>query len=167
MIVSNSSVLMYLSKIDKFYLLKELFGKILIPEKVKKEVIDEGRKGNHIDAIEIEKAVNDGWINVIKVEVEPILKNIGMDEGEAEAISLAFKKKLAVLLDQTHARDGARLLGVKFRGTIYILLLALKKKMIDYDIYLLSLLDLIEFGFRMSEEVYIEAIRLGKEISKK
>ncbi|MBS3098397.1 DUF3368 domain-containing protein [Candidatus Woesearchaeota archaeon] len=167
MIVCNSTVLVYLSKIDRLYLLKELFGEILIPEAVKKEVIDEGKKRNYIDAIEIEKAVNEGWIKVQKIAVEPILEKIGIDAGEAEAISLAHKRKLEVLVDQDHARDAAKLLRINPKGTIRVLLLALKEGLINYDYYTLCLLDLVEVGFRMSEEVYIEAIRLGKEISKK
>lgn len=166
MIVCNSTVLIYLSKIDKLFLLRELFKTVLIPEEVKKEVVDEGKKRNHIDAKEIENVIKKGWIKTEPIKIEPILENIGIDKGEAEAISLAYKKKWGILLDQTHAREAAKLLKLKPRGTIYILLLALKKGLIDYDNYLLCLLDLIEFGFRMSQEVYIEAVRLGKIIGK-
>lgn len=167
MIVCNSTVLIFLSKIDRLYLLKELFKTVLIPGAVKKEVVDEGKKRDHIDAIEIEKAISNGWIKIENVKIEPIIGNIGIDRGEAEAISLAYRKKSEILLDQTHARDAAKLLKIKPKGTVYVLLLALKKGLINYDNYLLCLLDLVEFGFRMSEEVYIEAIRLGKETSKK
>ncbi len=166
MIVCNSTVLIYLSKIDRLYLLKDIFKVILIPEEVKKEVVDQGKKKNYIDAIDVERAIKEGWIKVESTKILPILKNIEIDKGEAEAISLAHNKKSGVLLDQTHAREAAKLLKLKPRGTIYVLLLALKKGLIDYDNYLLCLLDLTEFGFRMSQEVYIETIRLGKEISK-
>ena len=167
MIVCNSTVLIFLSKIDKLYLLKELFKTVLIPEEVKREVVDQGKKKNCLDAIEIENSINDGWIKVDSVEIQPLLNNVGIDDGEAGAISLAYKKKVGILLDQTHAREAARLLKLRPKGTIYVLLLALKKKMIDYDTYLLSLLDLTEFGFRMSQEVYIEAVRMGKMINGK
>ena len=167
MIVSNSTVLIHLSKIDKLFLLKELFKVVLIPEEVKKEVVEQGKKHNHIDAIDVENAVNEGWIKVEKIQIEPMLKDIGIDKGEAEAISLADKKKLSLLVDQDHARDAASLLGIKPKGTIFVLLLALKKKLLSYDNYMLSLLDLVELGFRMSGEVYLEAIRQGKKYSRK
>lgn len=167
MIVCNSTILIYLSKIDKLYLLKELFKGIIIPKEVENEIVIEGKKRNYIDAIEVEKAINDKWITVEPVQINNIIKNTGIDKGEAEAISLAYQKKLGILLDQTHAREAARLLNLKPKGTIYVLFLALKKGLIDYDSYLLGLLDLVEFGFRMSEEVYIEAIRLGKELAQK
>jgi len=53
MIVCNSTVLIYLSKIDKLFFLKELFKTVLIPEEVKREVVDEGKRKNYLDAIEI------------------------------------------------------------------------------------------------------------------
>lgn len=167
MIVCNSTVLIYLSKIDKLWLLKELFRTILVPDEVKKEVVDQGKRKNQIDAIEIERGIDEGWIKLKSVEIEDILDNSGIDKGEAEAISLAYKEKLGVLLDQTHARNAAKLLNLKPRGTIYVLLLALKRGLLNYDDYLLCLLDLIELGFRMSQEVYLEAIRLGTAVKQK
>ena len=163
MIVCNSTVLIYLSKIDKLWILKELFKTASIPEGVKREVVDQGKIKNCVDALEIEKSINPGWIKVEDITVDLILEDIGIDKGEAEAISLAHKKKVLILLDQTHARNAAKLLGLKPRGTIYVLLLALKKRLLDYDSYLLCLLDLVEMGFRMDQEVYLEALRLGKK----
>ena len=167
MIVCDSTVLIYLSKIGRLGLLKRLFGKVLIPEEVKKEVVDEGRKRNHIDAADVEKAILRGWIGVKVTSIDPILENIGIDKGEAEAISLAYYQKKGILLDQTHAREAAKLLKLKPRGTIYVLFLALKKRQISYRQYELCLLDLVDTGFRLSEEVYIEALRMGKELSRK
>ena len=167
MIVSNSTVLIFLSKIDKYWLLKRLFDTVIIPEEVKKEAVDQGKKGNCIDAVEIDRSISDGWLKVQKIEVLKELRDIGIDKGEAEAISLAVKLKKDVLLDQTHARMAAKLVGLKPKGTIYVLLRALKKKILTYDDYLISLQDLAEMGFRMSQEVYLEAIRLGKLVKTK
>jgi len=167
MIVSNSTPLIYLSKIDKFYLLKELFGKVIIPTAVKQEVVDAGRKFNYIDALETEKAIREGWMFVQDVKVISDLLDIGLHKGEAEAISIAYNSKLMVLLDQTHARVAAQLMNVDFNGTLFVLLHALEKELISLDIYMLSLEDLLKVGFRMSEEVYLRAVRMGKEIKRK
>jgi len=165
MIVSNSTPLIYLSKIGKFFLLKEIFSTVLIPEEVKNEVVDKGKEKNHIDAFEVEKAIQEGWVQVKKINTHVLLIPLGIHKGEAEAISLAHEMKLGVLLDQTHAREAAKLLDLQANGTIFVLLLALKRKFLDYDTYLLAIRDLIDVGFRMSEEVYLEAVRMGKEIS--
>ena len=164
MIASNSTALVYLSKINKLFLLKELFGNIVIPEAVKREVVNQGKQGNHIDAFVVESAITEGWIKVAKVTINPLLENIGIDKGEAEAISLAAIKKCSLLVDQTHAREAAKLIGVRPKGTLFILLLAMKKGLLTYDGYLQDLFDLAQAGFRMSQEVYLDALRGGKEI---
>jgi len=163
MIVSNSTPLIYLAKIGKLFLLRDFFKEVLIPEEVQKEVIDRGKEENCPDAFIVEKALREGWIKVEKVSVIKELQEFGIDLGEAEAISLALKSKSEILVDQTHARIAAKALGLKPRGTIHVLLRALKKGKLTYDEYLSSLEDMVKSGFRLSSEIYLEAVRLGRE----
>ncbi|VVB85956.1 Uncharacterised protein [uncultured archaeon] len=60
-----------------------------------------------------------------------------------------------------YARIAVRALGSKPRGTIFVLAAALRKKHLTYEGYLESLVGLVKAGFRMSEEVYLEAVRMG------
>ncbi len=163
MIVSNATPLIYLAKINKLSLLRDFFKKVLIPEEVKKEVVDRGKKEKSSDAVIVERALKEGWIEVRKISVIKELEEFGIDLGDVEAISLALKTNLEILVDQTHARMAAKALGLKPRGTIYVLLRALKKGRLSYDEYLSSLEDLVTAGFRLSSEVYLEAVRLGKK----
>ena len=41
-------------------------------------------------------------------------------------------------------------------------MIVLKEDIFDYDEYLKILEDLVRSGFRMGDEVYLEAVRLGK-----
>jgi predicted nucleic acid-binding protein len=50
------------------------------------------------------------------------------------------------------------------RGTVYVLLKALEMKLINLNEFLTALSDLAESGFRLKEEVYLEAIRKAREI---
>ena len=162
MIVSNSTVLIYLAKIGKLALLKELFREISIPAEVFAEVVIRGKEQQHPDAFIVESAVKEGWIYVKDIESVGELEEFGIDLGEAQAISLAKSLGVPVLLDQTHARIAAKALGLKPRGTIFVLLAALRKKFLTYEDYQDSLEDLVKAGFRMSDEVYLEAVRLGR-----
>ncbi len=162
MIVSNSTVLIYLAKIGRLSLLKELFREVSIPEEVFTEVVIRGKEQEHPDAFIVEKAVKDGWIYVKHIEAVEVLENFGIDPGEAQAIYLALSLDVPVLLDQTHARNAAKALGLRPRGTLFILLAALRKKLLTYEDYQNSLEDLVKTGFRMSDEVYLEAVRLGR-----
>jgi predicted nucleic acid-binding protein len=163
MIISNSTVLIYLAKIGKLNLLKKLFIEVLIPVEVFNEVVVNGKKQQHLDAFLVEGAIEEGWIKVRKIKIDKELMEFGIDKGEAEAISLAKSLGLAILIDQTHARIAAKTLGLKPRGTIFVLLAALRKKYLTHEEYQDSLEELVKAGFRMSDEVYLAAVRMGKK----
>jgi predicted nucleic acid-binding protein len=112
----------------------------------------------------VEKAIKEGWIEVKSIAALPQLEEFGIDKGEAEAISLALNLKARLLLDQTHARVAAKAFGVKPNGTLFVLLKALKQKQISFDEFIECLQQLIAVGFRMQEEVYLEAMQKAKEI---
>ena len=90
MIVSDASPLICLAKAGKLYLLKEMFGKVLIEEEVKRETIDQGIEEGAPDASVIEDAVKDGWIEVEKVE--EVKSFSGIHKGEGNSILFAKKR---------------------------------------------------------------------------
>ncbi len=162
--VSNSTVLIYLAKIGKLALLKELFREVLIPKEVFKEVVINGKEQQQPDAFAVEMAIEEEWIRIVEIEALDDLDKFGIDTGEAEAISLARSLGAPVLLDQTHARIAAKTLGLKPVGTIFVLFAALHRKLLTYEEYSYSLEELVKAGFRMSDEVYLSAVRMGREI---
>jgi predicted nucleic acid-binding protein len=162
MIVSNSTVLIYLAKIGKLNLLKELFSDVSIPAEVFNEVVIRGKEHQHPDAFIVESLIEEGWIHIKNIEAFVELEDFGIDLGEAQAIFLAKSLGVPVLLDQTHARNAAKAFGLRPRGTIFVLLAALKRNLLTSDDYQDSLEDLVKAGFRMSDVVYLEAVRLGR-----
>ncbi len=163
MIVSNATPLIYLAKTGKLELLK-IFGEVVIPEEVKVEVVDKGKMLEKADAYVVENAIKEGWIRVLKAE--PIDAPIKLHPGERAVLSLA--KKLGaeeVLIDERPARLAAKLLGLKPRGTVYVLLRALKEGLIDLDEFLNTLSEMIKHGFRLREDIIVEAIKEAKRIT--
>jgi len=164
-VVSNATPLIYLAKIGKIDLLRKVFKEVFIPEEVKVEAVDEGKKLGEKDAYIIEKAINDGWLKVLTVV--PIDVPVKLERGEIAVLSLA--KSLGVkevLIDEVSARTVARLLGLIPRGTIFILLKALEIKEVDFNEFLECLGELVNQGFRLREEIYLEAIRKARRIVK-
>lgn len=152
MIVSNATPLIYLAKVGKLYLLKELFQTVLIPKSVYNEVVIEGKKRGFVDAEIVEKAVKEGWLKVVDVRTKITFDEI--ERGEAEAIELALKKSLDLLVDDYTARTIAMSLGVKPIGTLRVLFLAVKNGLISKDTAKKTLNLMIMEGFRLSIEVY-------------
>ncbi len=163
-VVSNATPLIYLAKSGQLNLLKELFQQVFIPEEVRIEVIDRGKALKEKDASVIEQAVEEGWLKVSVAD--PIQIPIKLHKGEEATLALAKHLEAAlVLIDEAPAREAAHLLGLRSGGTLYVLLLALKKRVIKIDDFLEILEALIEQGFRLKEEVYIEAIREARKIA--
>ena len=163
-VVSNATPLIYLAKAGRLDLLKKLFGKIFIAEEVKIEVVDKGKLLKEKDAFIIERAIEEGWLEVKATETVNI--PINLDEGELATLSLAKQLELAtVLIDEVTARVAARLLGLTPRGTVFVLLKALKEKELTLEDFLDVLSQLIREGFRLKEEVYVEAVKEAKRIA--
>jgi len=163
-IVSNATPLIYLAKVGKLELLRKVFGAVLIPEEVKVEVVEKGKELGERDAYTVEKAITEGWLKVLATQSIDI--PIQLDPGEIAVLSLAKKLELKeVLVDEVSARMAARLLDLKPRGTLFVLLKALSMKEIDIDEFHEILNLMIRQGFRLKEEVYLEALGEAKRIT--
>lgn len=163
-IVSNATPLIYLAKVGKIELLRMIFGEVFIPEEVKVEVVDGGKSLGERDAYVVEKAIGEGWLRVLNVEIVDV--PIKLERGEAAVLSLAKKLGIReVLVDEVSARAAARLLEIEPRGTLYVLLKALEKREVDLDGFLEVLNELMRHGFRLREEVYVEAVREARRIA--
>jgi predicted nucleic acid-binding protein len=163
-VVSNATPLIYLTKAGRIDLLEKVFGKVFIPEEVKAEVVDKGKLLGEKDAYVVEKAISEGWLEVLATE--DIEVPLSLDKGERAVLSLAKKLRLkVVLLDEVAARSAARLLDLTPRGTVFVLLKGIEKKEIDLDEFLEVLDQLIRQGFRLKEEVYLEAVKEARRIA--
>ena len=145
MIVSNSTPLICLAKLNRLHLLKEFFVEVWIPEEVYREVVTGGKEEKYPDALLVEEAVKEGWVIVKKAAEMNRLEEYGIDKGEVEAISLALNLKCSeILVDQSHARFVAEVMGLVPKGTIFVLLKALKNGVFSFDDYLKDLETLVK-----------------------
>jgi len=148
-VVSNSSPIIHLAKIDQLNLLQEFFGELIIPEAVYEECITEGR-----GRPEVSKIKQASWLRVVPVANQNLVKllNSEIDRGEAEAITLALETQASlVLLDDADAREKARLYQLRITGILGVLLRAKKSGKIAS---LSATLDMLcNTGFWLSTEL--------------
>ena len=153
--VSNSGPLIHLAKAGLLYLIK-LYD-VVIPQEVKREVVDVGKEKGYSDASLVEKAINEGWIKVIEVNVNKkfaeIAKLAGLHEAEIGVIYYAYQNKITALLDEDPARIFARGLGVKVKGSLGLLIEGLKEGLITYQEALKGLDKLADVMY-LSSSVY-------------
>ena len=132
-VVSDTTPLISLLKIDKVYLLEKLFGKILIPQAVFDELVIDKRFIEETDIIR-----NNSQIEVKEVgslEAVDILRRVtGLDIGESEAIVLADELNADVLLmDEAKGRNVSKDLGHKVMGTIGVIMVAYEENLLTSE----------------------------------
>jgi len=164
-IVSNATPLIYLAKTDKLNLLKAIADQVYIPNAVFQEVVIEGKRIGEKDAYRVEKCINQGWLNIQKVN-NLLSFDFSVHFGELEVISLAVQEGIKkVLIDDAKARSVADLAGLQPVGTLWVILQAVKNRMMDFDEFLSTLEDIIHSGFYLKDEVYIKVIRKARQLT--
>jgi len=164
--VSNSSPLIWLSKIGKIRLLKNLYREILITEEVYREVVVRGLREGFSDALIVKESINQGWIKVMKLSEDEnkVCQRIAENAreihlGEAQAIMLAHKTGTPLLMDESPGRALSEAWSVKVRGTLHVILKALKKGLLKRDEAKEATLLLIEKGFRIEPKLLARILR--------
>ena len=152
-VVSNSTPLIALSRINKFGLLREYFGEIHIPKEVFDEVVTRGKNLSGAEEVASAKWIKVGNVGN-KIAVESL--SITLDRGEAEAIVLAREKDALLIIDDGDGRRTAESLGLKITGTMGILLLAHEDEKLDLKA---AIDDLMAAGFRLSKKEYKRILR--------
>ena len=151
--ISNSTPLICLAKLNQLKLLKKLFKKIIIPEAVKEEVVIAGKPGYSV----INKAIEEGWI---KIENPKQNIELGLGKGENAAITLAKEKHDKIIIDDSFAIKAVKSLDIDYIRTTSVILLALKNKIIKKDEAKELIQKLVEQGYYISPPVFSELFRM-------
>ena len=158
-IVSDTTPISELAKVDHLDLLPKLFGKVVIPQ----GVFDELQVGEHPAA----KLVQDlSWLEVVTVNNQQLVRELQqsfkLDLGESEAIALAEEISASqLLIDERAARKVAMARKLPLIGTVGILLLAKRRGLLD------SVKDVLDEmqaqGMRISDRLYVQVLTLAQE----
>lgn len=156
-IVSNTTPVISLLKLDKLEILRDLYGEVFIPREVFNEIEAGKNKEYYTDLSKID------WIKIEAIENEKSLSFfLDLDKGEAEAIVLAIEKEAdLIILDETLGRFHAKHAGLKVTGTVGILI---KAKQLGYITELKSLLlELRTKDVWLSDNFIEEILKLANE----
>lgn len=155
-VISDTSPLIWLAKVGKITLLKDLFGEVIIPQEVYIEAVEKGLQYGFTNAQTIKECINEGWIKLSKLNSkdQSILQKISehaseIHSGETQAIVLAREMKLLLLMDESAGRTFAEAWGLKVKGTIYVIISALRKGLISETQAKETVLTMVTKGFRL------------------
>ena len=144
-VVVNTTPIIALADIGYLVLLKQLYGKIIIPEAVDREIISEParRLVNEADWIQVEKVNNPN---------QKSLFSSRLHAGEVEVIMLGQECSADLLIiDDNAAKKTAKYLNLTVTGTIGVLLKAKREGFIPAVRPLME--NLISDGFYVSQVV--------------
>lgn len=143
-IITDTSCLIILQKIDHLDILNLLYKEVLITPKIREEYGDDLPE----------------WIkikNFQSQEIYEIFVNL-VDEGEATALSLAWEMKgSTVILDDLKARQTAIKLGFKVTGTLGVLIKAKKSGL--FASLRTEIDKMIKTDFRISSNIIQQALK--------
>lgn len=132
-VVSDTTPLISLLKIDRVDLLERLFGQVLIPQAVFDELTIDERFNLEADQIKRKQFI---LVKAVQnLESASILKRAtGLDQGESEAIVLTDELNADLLLmDEAKGRAVSSQMGFKVMGTIGVLMAAYEEKELTAD----------------------------------
>ena len=160
-VVSDTSTLINLAWIDRFSLLEQLYGSLLIPSAVWQEAVENGV--GQPGSAEIKSA---DWIQIVKIQNIPLVVALqqDLDTGEAEAIALAVEQNADLLLiDERLGRIMASRFGLSYIGLIGVLITAKQKGLLTT---LKTDLDKLRqvAGFYISDQLYHQVLADQGEI---
>ncbi len=126
--VSDSDVLIHLSKLNQLATLKAQFSKIYVSDVIQKETIIQGIAQQKKDAFTLKDFFQSGLIFIERVKstkILEIMKKFGIHEGEASIIVLAKEFKVSYcLVNEIDVRNIIKSEGFKVVGTLGIILKA-------------------------------------------
>ena len=132
-VVSDTTPLISLLKINRLELLERLFGDVMIPKAVFDELTVDKRFRTEADQIRQKSFIVVKPVN--NQESASVLKRAtGLDQGESEAIVLTDELEADLLLmDEAKGRSVSAQMGIKIMGTIGILMAAYEEDELTSD----------------------------------
>ena len=158
LVIADTGPLIALAVSGQLQLLQQLFEQTLIPEAVLSELcINSSRPG----AVALASALDTGWLKTVATDLPAKRLLHTLDQGEAEAITLAARDNLPLLIDEARGRIAARKEGIQFFGTGTLLIQAKRQKLIPA---VKPTLDLMKHsGYRISAPLRQEILKRAGE----
>ena len=136
-VVSDSGPLIALGKLGAADLPFRLYGQILIPRAVYNEVVNRGNELGAPDAKQTELAVAHQQIAVVTLADRDLSESVqlsALSHADQQTLALALRERADwVLIDDLYARQTAKNLGLKVKGTLGMIVEAFRRKLLSSD----------------------------------
>ena len=159
-VISNSTPLIALEKIDKLNLLQQVYKEIIIPYAVYEEVVLESKQNVINDFIK-----ESGFIKIMNIENVEAKKIFvtSLHKGEVEVMILAKEIKAEVyIIDDLLARKYAKYHSLNITGTIGVILKAKELGIISEIKPIID--ELMKAGIYIDIKLYNKILAIANEV---
>jgi len=157
-LVFNATPLIYITKVGLSGVFEDLRNEKLTAPQVKREVIDEGKLKGVPDAIILEKMFKNNVFKVTEAKnkkfLESLLETKGLHITDAEVLTIAKERDGIAVIDDEVARKTARIYGISYVSTPYILMKAVFQGLVTKERAKQAINEMIFAGWRCSIESY-------------
>jgi len=156
-VVADASPLIFLGKIQRLALIRRVLGDdVVVPQQIREEVL--ARPLDHAESVELERFLAAACVERVD---SPRDFAAGMSRADNATMTLAVRLEADLLLtDDRTVRRLATVEGVRPLGTLGVLLLALRRGLVDRAEVRRLVDDLVRsHGFRIGVELYAAVIR--------
>ena len=163
-LVFNSTPLIYLTKAGLSRVFEGLQGEKLTSPVVKREVVDEGKRKGVPDAVVLDKLFANGVFKVCQPSdrkfLARLLETRGLHLADAEVLALAREHAGIAVIDDEVARKTAKVYGVDYVGSPYVLMRAVCEGLISKAKAKQAVNDMVSVGWRCNVESYAKIMEV-------
>ena len=163
-LVFNSTPLIYLTKAGLSRIFEGLGGEKLTSPVVKREVVDEGKRKGVPDAVVLDKLFVNGVFKVCQPSdrkfLVRLLETRGLHLADAEVLALAREHAGIAVIDDEVARKTAKVYGVDYVGSPYVLMRAVCEGLISKAKAKQAVNDMVSAGWRCNVESYAKIMEV-------
>jgi predicted nucleic acid-binding protein len=164
LLVFNSTPLIYLTKVGLSKILEDLKGEKVTSPEVKCEVVDEGKRKGVPDAVVLEKLFSSKVLQVVEPKdkefLSRLLRTRGLHVTDAEVLALARELDGLAVVDDEVARKTAKVYGIAYVGTPYVLVRAVSEGIITKEKAQQAVNEMVSAGWRCSIESYAKIMEV-------
>jgi len=169
-LVFNATPLIYLTKVGLSKIFEELKDEKLTSPSVKREVVDEGKRKGVADAIILDKLFLKGVFKTVEPKdknfLESLLQTKGLHIADAEVLTIAKEQRGTAIIDDEVARKAAKIYGISYAGTPYILAKAVSEEIVTKEKAKQAINEMVYAGWRCSIETYAKIMEIIEKLGK-
>ena len=163
--ILDATPLIYLAKAERLAVVETLEGGRIVPRPVYHETVTEGIEAGYGDARRIERAVENGILEVVAVDLDEsaiasrLVRHSGLSDADVAVLACADARDAVAVMDKAVGRSAATVEGVETRGTAYVVLSAVKGGALSAEAGRDTIDAMVERGWYVAPDLYAAIVR--------